>query len=127
LGAFVGMLVGPLAILWAGWAGGLALCALSFASAWAVGRLGLRLQEPWPDVPQPAHTLRVSLEVAVDCAVLSQMSVTAPARALRGNSARVAGEVKEALALYQARGWIAAPERYHRTPPSLEKVELRRR
>lgn len=127
LGAFAGLIVGPFSILWAGWTGGLALWLLSFASAWAAGRLALRLQEPWPDVPLPAHRLRTSLEVAVDCAVLAQMSVTAPARALRGNSARVAGEVKEALALYRERGWIDAPERYHRTPPPLEKVELRRR
>jgi hypothetical protein len=127
LGAFAGLVAAPLAVLWAGWSGGLALAALSFASAWAVGRLGLRLQEPWREVPQPAHTLRASLEVAVDCAVLSQMSVTAPARALRGNSARVAGEVRDALALYQERGWIETPERYHRTPPPLEKPDLRRR
>jgi len=127
LGAFAGIVIGPLSVLWAGLGGGLALTVLSLASAWAAGRLGLRLLEPWEDVPRPAHTLRASLEVAVDSAVLSQMSITAPARALRGNSQRVAGEVREALALYQQRGWVDAPATYHRTPPPLEKSELRRR
>jgi dienelactone hydrolase len=126
-GAFVGMGLGLVSTLWLGLAGGLALFALSFASAWAVGRLGLRLQEPWEDVPQPAHTLRAALEVAVDSAILSQMSITAPARALRGNSRRVAEEVREALALYEARGWVDDPASYHRTPPPLEKPALRRR
>jgi len=127
LGAFAGIVLGPPSILWAGLGGGVALTALSFAAAWAVGRLGLRLQEPWEEVPQPAHTLRAALEVAVDCAVLSQMSITAPVRGLRGNSQRVAGEVHEALALYEQRGWVADPASYHRTPPPLEKPELRRR
>ncbi|HEY8495249.1 MAG TPA: hypothetical protein VIN04_15250, partial [Myxococcota bacterium] len=86
LGAFVGLLGGPLALLWAGPAASLVLTLFSFAAAWAAGRLSLRLQEPWEDVPQPAHTLRTALEVAVDCAVLSQMTITAPVRGLRGNS-----------------------------------------
>lgn len=127
LGAVAGLALGVPSMLWAGLGGGLALLALSFASLWAVGRLGLRLQEPWEDVPPPAHTLRAALEVAVDSAVLSQMAITAPARALRGNSARVAGEVHEALAQYGERGWVADPASYHVAPPPLEKAELRRR
>lgn len=127
LGAFAGMALGVVSIAWLGLVPGLALAALSLASAWAVGRLGLRLQEPWEHVPQPAHTLRAALEVAVDSAVLSQMTITAPARALRGSSQRVAGEVREALALYRERGWVDDPASYHRTPPPLEKAELRRR
>jgi len=127
LGAFVGLLGGPLALVWAGPSASLVLTLLSFAAAWAAGRLSLRLQEPWEDVPQPAHTLRTALEVAVDCAVLSQMTITAPVRGLRGNSHRVAAEVHEALALYQERGWVDDPASYHRTPPPLEKPQLRPR
>lgn len=127
LGAFAGMVLALPAMLWAGLAGGLALLGLSLASAWAVGRLGLRLQGPWEEVPHPAHTLRAALEVAVDSAVLSQMTLTAPARALRGNSQRVAAEVREALTQFTERGWVADPASYHVTPPPLEKAELRRR
>lgn len=126
LGALAGLLATPLSILWLGLDGALVLGALSFGSAWAVGHLGLRLQEPCDDVPQPPHTLRTSLEVAVDSAVLSQMTLTAPARALRGNSERVAGEVREALALYAERGWVADPASYHGSPPALEKPALQR-
>jgi hypothetical protein len=125
LGAFAGMAAGVLSMLWMGVGGGLVLTALSLASAWAVGRLGLRLQERCEDVPHADLSLRASLEVAVDCAVLSQMHILAPARALRGNAQRVAGEVREALALYEASGWVADPASYHRTPPVLEKPALR--
>ncbi|MEB2345384.1 MAG: alpha/beta hydrolase [Deltaproteobacteria bacterium] len=126
LGALAGLVTTPLAILWLGLGGAAVLGALSFASAWAVGHLGLRLLEPWEDVPQPPHTLRTSLEVAVDSAVLSQMTLTAPARALRGSSERVAAEVRAALALFAERGWVADPASYHREPPALEKPALER-
>jgi hypothetical protein len=38
---------------------------------------------------------------------------------------RLADETAAALALFRARGWLAAPATYHPTPPALEAVELR--
>lgn len=126
-GAFAGMLVGLLSIAWLGLGGGLVMIGLSLASVWAVGHLGLRLVERWEDVPEPVDSARAALEVAVDSAVLSQMALSAPARAMRGNSERVASEVHEALTQYRARGWVETPAAYHQTPPPLEKPELRPR
>jgi hypothetical protein len=124
LGAFAGCVIGLLSIGWNGVLGGLALAALSAGSAVAIGRLGLRRQPLWDDVPAPGPSLRCALEVAVDSAVLGQMTLVAPARALAGSGERVAAEVHAALALYRDRGWIEKPLDYHRTPPSLERVEL---
>ena len=125
LGAFAGCLLGPLSMLWHGAFAGLALTALSAGAVVAIGRLGLRRQPRWDDVPEPDASLRSAFEVAVDSAVLGQMALVAPARALRGSGERVAAEVHAALAFYRDRGWIEKPESYHRTPPALEHVELR--
>ena len=127
LGAFAGIVVGVLSGLWLGLAGGLAMIGASLASAWAVGHLGLRLVERWEDVPEPIGSVRAAFEVAVDSAVLGQMALRAPARAMRGNNERVAGEVHAALAMYAERGWVETPSSYHLAPPPLEKAELRSR
>lgn len=125
LGGFAGLFIGLLSIAWLGLGGAAVMIGLSLASVWAVGRLGLRLVERWKDVPEPEDSLRAALEVAVDSAVLSQMTLRAPPRALRGNSDRVAGEVREALALFRDQGWIETPADYHQTPPPLEAPDLR--
>jgi len=125
LGAFAGCIVALFSFAWVGFWGGLLLGGLSLASAAAIGRLALRSQEAWEEVPTPEATLRAALEVAIDSAVLGQMTLTAPARALRGDGERVVGEVHAALELYRERGWIEKPELYHSAPPPLEKPEIR--
>jgi hypothetical protein len=127
LGAFAGVVVGLLSIAWLGLLGGLAMSALSLAAAVATGLLSMRLQDRYEEVPEPVATLRSALEVAVDDAVLAQMALSAPARALRGDGVRVAAEVQEALALFRDRGWDEKPLDYHRAPPPLERGDLRRR
>jgi hypothetical protein len=125
IGAFAGCALGLLSIPWNGLGTALALAAVSAGAVVAVGRLGLRRQPRFEDVPGPDGSLRAAFEVAVDSAVLGQMTLFAPARALRGSGERVAAEVHAALALYRDRGWIEKPEGYHRIPPALEQVELR--
>jgi hypothetical protein len=127
LGALAGILVGLISALWLGVAGALLMIALSAASGWAIGSLGLRLVERWEDVPEPLASVRAAFEVAVDSAVLAQMALRAPARGMRGNNERVAGEVHAALEMYRERGRVETPAAYHVTPPPLEKPELRRR
>jgi hypothetical protein len=127
LGALAGILVGLISALWLGVAGALLMIALSAASGWAIGSLGLRLVERWEDVPEPLASVRAAFEVAVDSAVLAQMALRAPARGMCGNNERVAGEVHAALEMYRERGWVETPAAYHVTPPPLEKPELRRR
>jgi len=126
LGALLGVPFALLSGIWLGPLDALVLVAVSLASAVAVGRLALRTQEPVDEVPAPPLGLSTALEVAVDSAVLAQMTLSAPARALQGDGHRVAAEVHAALALYGDRGWIEKPESYHRTPPVLEDVTLRR-
>lgn len=110
---------------WAGVWGALGLAAASLVAGAAVGYLTLRLEPALEDVPDPGRALRTAFEVAVDEAILAQMTLSAPARALRMDGARVAGEVKEALAMYRDRGWLEKPMSYHETPPPLDRVETK--
>jgi hypothetical protein len=126
-GAFAGVAVGSISWIWLGFLGAVAMTAISLATAAATGLLALRVQEIEDDVPDPGRSLRTMLEVALDEAILAQMTLTAPARALRGDGERVAAEVHDALALYRDRGFLEKPESYHRTPPPLEQVDLQSR
>jgi hypothetical protein len=45
----------------------------------------------------------------------------------RADYGRVSAELVEAEHLYSARGWIARPTSYHRTPPPLDNAEVRSR
>jgi dienelactone hydrolase len=126
LGAFVGAAVGVVSVLWLGLAGAALMVGLSVAAAVAVGLLSLRLQERWEEVPDTRAGLRVALEIAVDDAVLAQMTLSAPARGLSRDEKRVIGEVQEALVLFRDRGWAEKPIGYHCAPPPFERGELRR-
>ena len=127
LGALAGIAVGLLSWSWLGFFGAFAMIAVSAVAFASTGLLALRVQEIEDDVPDPGRSLRTILEVALDEAILAQMTLTAPARALRGEGERVAAEVHDALALYRDRGFLEKPESYHRTPPPLAEVDLRPR
>ena len=125
-GAILGVVVGLLfSWSWAGFAGALGLVAASLLAGGAVGYLTLRVQADEEDVPDPGRALRTAFEVTLDEAILAQMTLSAPARALKTDGERVVAEVHEALALYRDRGWLEKPSSYHRTPPPLEQVDLR--
>jgi hypothetical protein len=126
-GGFAGLLLALPAVAWAGAAAALGLAVLSAASCAAIGFLTIRGQDVCEDVPPPRHTLREALEVAVDEAVLAQMTIRAPAHALRGDGQRVVDEVHRALELFRDRGWVEKPLDYHQTPAVLDEVELRPR
>jgi dienelactone hydrolase len=125
VGALLGLVVGVVSWSWLGLGGAVLMVTASGVAAAAIGLLALRLQEPEEDVPDPGRSLRTALEVALDSAVLAQVTITAPPRALRGDGERVAAEVHEALAFYRDRGFLEKPESYHASPPPLEQVELR--
>jgi hypothetical protein len=40
------------------------------------------------------------------------------------DTARIRGEVEDAVRLYEERGWLARPERYHVTPPPLTTLDV---
>jgi hypothetical protein len=125
LGGFAGVLIGLLSWSWLGFAGALVMMAVSLAAVASTGLLALRVQQSEDEVPDPPRTLRSTLEVALDEAILANMALTAPPRALRGDGERVVAEVLGALELFRDRGYLEKPESYHRTPPSLTEVELR--
>jgi dienelactone hydrolase len=125
-GAFLGVVVGLLfAWTWAGFAGALGLVAASVMAGGAVGYLTLRIQADEDEVPNPGRALRTAFEVTLDEAILAQMTLIAPARALKTDGERVVAEVHEALVLYRERGWLEKPSSYHQTPPTLDRVDLR--
>ncbi len=125
LGGFAGVAIGLLSWSWLGFGGAVAMIAVSLAAAAASGLLALRVQASEEDVPDPPRTLRMSLEVALDEAILANMALTAPPHALRGDGERVATEVLGALVMYRDRGFLEKPLSYHRTPPPLTDVDLR--
>jgi hypothetical protein len=124
-GALAGVLIALLfSWSWVGVGGALLLAASSAFAGGAVGYLALRVEAPPEDVPDPGRAVRTALEVALDEAILAQMSISAPARALVADGERVATEVIEALALFRERGWLEKPASYHETPPPLADATL---
>lgn len=76
--------------------------------------------------PHSRMTPRVRRDALVDAAMYR--FVTARARRTEPTLvARVDREVDEALALFDERGWLAAPETYHEAPPPPEGVRVVRR
>jgi hypothetical protein len=79
------------------------------------------------DDPRPRSRLtpRVRRDVFVDAAAFRLVAT----RAGRPDAAlleRVGEEVDEALALFDERGWLEAPETYHQDPPPLSSVRTSR-
>jgi hypothetical protein len=64
-------------------------------------------------------------KIAVDEAVCAVRRVRMQA-ATRTDWRRIAEEVSAAAELFAGAGWVDAPARYHCTPPSLERVRIRR-
>lgn len=123
-GALLGVAIALLfSWMWVGVWGALGLAAASLVAGAAVGYLALRLEPALEDVPDSGRALRTAFEVALDEAILAQMTLSAPARALRTDGERVAAEVKDALVMYRDRGWLEKPMSYHETPPPLDRVE----
>ncbi len=105
-------------------AAGLAL--LSAAAVWATGAHTLRTSEPTEGVEPPERTVALAFEVAADHAVRGAMLITLPLPSA-SEHARLARELADADALFEARGWLAAPGRYHASPPAAERVVSTRR
>jgi dienelactone hydrolase len=124
-GAFLGIVIGLFSWIWLGFGGALVMVATSLFAAGAVGYLTLRVQQDDEDVPDPGRALRTSLEVSIDEAILSQMTISAPPRALKFDGERIATEVKQALAIFRERGLHEKPLAYHVTPPPLVSADLR--
>ena len=123
-----GAVLGVLLALPLGLAGGAALgfqaLGLCLAGFLAAGRLAIALEPELEGVPAPDASLGYCARVGLDAAMINVMSLSTPppSREVLGQALR---ESAEAHALFEERGWIADPSRFHREPPVLEKVEVR--
>lgn len=88
---------------------------------WVSGLRGRRV----PGVPQPKRGLRLLAKIALDDLFLASEMITAPFVPYR-ELGRIATEISDALQLFEARGWLAEPSRYHRNPPPLRAGALER-
>jgi dienelactone hydrolase len=126
LGGVIGVLLAvPGIFAWGFWEStGLAI--LSAAAVWAAGAHTLRTAELTGEVEPPERTVALAFEVAADHAVRGAMLITLPLPPASEHG-RMARELREAEALFGARGWLAEPARYHAVPPAFERVVSTRR
>ncbi len=73
--------------------------------------------------PAPRRGIALASKVALDEIFYASEVVSASMASLR-ELRRVASEVEAALTLYDARGWLDHPERFHTKPPELSNVEI---
>lgn len=103
----------------------LLLMLASAASFVAAGLIAIA-QEPFtPGVPRPDLSVQLAAQVGIDEVILGleQLSIGLP---MGSETQRLVREVHEARELFESRGWLDDPARYHELPPDLERVELRR-
>lgn len=126
LGGAIGALLAVLSIFLLGFFEGLALLG---ASAWSfvdAGERATRALEPVEDVPAPEPGLRFHAAVALDEAILGMM-LTTVALPGKGEPARIAREVDQAIELFEGHGWLEKPAEYHRAPLPLELPRIESR
>lgn len=76
----------------------------------------------YPDIPAARVTVGTALQVALDETFLGVMR--SPRRhPHRADYTRVGAELREALELYEANGWIGDPRAYHQVPAALVPIE----
>ena len=84
-----------------------------------IGQAGDRLD----GVPSPKNTLRLAAKMAADEIFLSSELLVGSVIAPR-EGPRIAKEMGAALELYDRRGWLSSPERYHLPPPPMHRHEI---
>jgi hypothetical protein len=102
----------------AAWAG-----LLSAASFVAAGWIALALEPDCEEVPRNRLTLRYAAGAGADEALIFVI-LTASPRPGGDERARAAAELVEAHALFESRGWLEDPIRFHPAPPPPESVEV---
>ena len=125
-GGVLGVVFALPALLVVGLAAGLVLISVSVASFVAAGWHSVKLELPHEAVPAPALGVALAAQVAIDEALLAEM-VARTAMPNRAGAEDIGREVTQAIELYGARGWLAAPETFHLDPPALESARIERR
>ncbi len=119
LGGLLGVVFALPAFFVVGPAYGLLLVAVSLAAFVASGAYSQQLEPEVEGVPPVAASIPVALQVAVDEALLSTITLTMPLAPQRDH-ARIEREASEARELFESKGWLEKPADYHVTPPPLE-------
>jgi hypothetical protein len=96
------------------------LSAATFVSA---GVVSLREMPPVAEVPRPVTSLRLASKVAIDEALLAGVLLMQPP-VRRQDLPRVARELGDALALFEASGWLDRPADYHQQPRALDAPRI---
>jgi hypothetical protein len=106
--------------------GGVNVALRAAALPWLVGARWLEGGglETMRRVMQPRHGWRLGAAVLADeFFYLSELVAGAPVAFFEPR--RLAAEVEDAVALYEARGWLDAPETFHRRPEAPARVGVR--
>jgi acetyl esterase/lipase len=122
-GGVIGVVIAIPILIFADFGSGLVLILASAASYLAGGFHTLRLEPHPKDVPLPGSGLQVVAEVGIDETILATWTVMLPI-ALGRDSGRIAAEVSDAKALFEAEGWSARPATYFESPPPLTSPRL---
>jgi hypothetical protein len=104
---------------------GIAVALRSSAAPLVVGMhlAGGRGDERHPDAPPPRWDLRLASKAALDELFFATEIVSASFFSLRDRR-RVVREIGTAAHLYERKGWLRKPARFHRRPPVVEKVTI---
>jgi len=78
---------------------------------------------PRDGAPAPRRGIALASKVALDEIFYASEVVSATMASLR-ELRRVGSELEAAIALYEARGWLDHPERFHARPPLLRNMEI---
>jgi len=124
LGGVLGVVFALPAFLVLGFGSGLLLLAASFAGLLAAGHHSVKVETPVEGVPQPEPSAALSLQVALDEALLATMTLT-QALPRTDEYARIEREITDAREMFDSRGWLEKPEGYHAEPLPLSNPVIR--
>ena len=98
------------------------LLLLSAASFLAAGYLAVG-QEPVPSgVPEPRMSLGMAARAAEDEFSMCGIVLTTWPLTVGSRATRIGRELKEALVLFEEKGWLDDPTSYHQTPPPIKEM-----
>ena len=103
--------------------GALAIAVRSAALPVLFGARWLGQREQPDDVPSSAVGLGLAAKVIADELFLAS-EILSGALISGDDRLRVMRELEKAVALYQERGWLDEPARYHGEPPAIERVSI---
>lgn len=122
IGAVLGVLLAMPVLIVAGVLNGLLLVLLAAASFIAAGATSVRQEPHTSEVPEPAPSLKLAAQVAVDDAILATMALRSPVH-IGSAMDQIRGEIHEAREFFRECGWLINPAGYHQAPPPLEQVK----